>query len=524
LTTAKAEPTGWAQDQHPIPYNPGSMQMILSDREVSFFRLVCIAILLASAACYAIFTIHWPWMWDTQVFHYAVFLMHHGKIPYKDIYDINMPGCYLMERWAIAIFGGGDLGWRFYEFTLLGSMTLAACVIALPYDWLAGLLTGVCFAIFHGVHGAAMATERDEVIAVLIFVGYAFQFVAVRKSRAIWMLPFGLSLGMAVLIKPTAASFSVVLLLFAYLALKQRAQSPTAYLLWGIAGFGITLLILLSFMLPDSLGPFLFLQREAIPFYTSLAPASWGYLLEHILPVTVLFFVSAAVVLAIANPGRANWEIWSVRAGVVLGALSYLVQRKGYVYHRYPFMAFALLWFSIECVVAIRAKGWLRNIGVLGIAVAVLVVLPSEVNRLRHERHNSNPFADQLQADLQRLGGSSLQNRVQCLDMVTGCYSALYRLGIVQSTGFMGDTLFFAPNDGKSVPYYRKMYWDDMHNNPPEVIVLSSERFGAQYSFDKLNAWPQFRDYLNSAYTLYVSRSFGSFSGNVLAYRIYVLK
>jgi hypothetical protein len=500
------------------------MQMILSDRQVSLFRLVCIATLFASAACYAVFTIHWPWMWDTQVFHYAIFLMHHGKIAYKDIYDINMPGCYLMERWAIDIFGGGDLGWRFYEFTLLGSMTLAACIIAVPYDWFAGLLAGVLFAIFHGIDGAAMATERDEVIAVLILIGYAFQFLSVRKSRPIVMLPFGLSLGMAMLIKPTAALFVIVLLLFAYFALKQRARPPAAYLLWGIAGFGIIFVILLGFMLPDSLGPFLFLQRQAIPYYASLAPASWSYLLKNSLPAPFLFFVPAAVMLAIANRARADWEIWTVRSGVVLGALSYFVQRKGYTYHRYSFMAFALLWFGLECALAIKAKGWLRTCGVLGIAVAVLVVLPPRVNHLRHERHNSNPLADQLQADLQRLGGSSLQNRVQCLDMVTGCYSALYRLGLVQSTGFMGDTLFFAPDDGSSVPYYRQIFWDDMHKNPPRVIVLSSERFGVKYSFDKLNAWPQFRDYLNSGYTLDVSRTFGSFDGNVLAYRIYVLK
>jgi 4-amino-4-deoxy-L-arabinose transferase-like glycosyltransferase len=339
-----------------------------------------------------------------------------------------------------------------------------------------------------------MATERDEVIAVVIFIGYAFQLLSIRKNRAILMLPFGLSLGMAILIKPTAALFAVVLLLFAYLALKQRARPPAAYLFWGIAGFGIIFVILLGFMLPDSLGPFLFLQRQAIPYYASLAPESWRYLLKNSLPAPFLLLIPIAVLLAILNRRRADLEIWALRASVVLGALSYFVQRKGYSYHRYSFMAFALLWFAIECTIAVKSKGWLRNFGVLGIGIAVLVVLPPRVNHLRHERHNSNPFADQLQADLQRLGGSSLHNRVQCLDMVTGCYSALYRLGIVQSTGFMGDTSFFAPNDGKSVPYYRKIFWDEMHNNPPRVIVLSSERFGVKYSFDKLNAWPQVRD------------------------------
>ena len=500
------------------------MQMTLSDRQVSFFRLVSIAILLSAAGCYMIFTIHWPWMWDTQIMHYIVFLLQHGKIAYKDIYDLNMPGCYLIERWAIDIFGGGDLGWRFYEFTLLGAMTLAACVIALPSDWLAGLVAGVLFAIFHGVDGGAMAVERDEIAAVLLLIGYAFLFLAVRRSRAALMLPFGLPVGMAMLIKPPAALFILVLFLFAYFALKQRAQSLTPYMLYGAAGLGIVSATLLSFLLPHSLGPFLFLERKVIPYYSSFAPASWGFLLKNSLPVQFLFFVPLAALLAIANRGRADWEMWAIRAGVALGALSYFVQRKGYTYHHYPLMAFALLWFSIECASAIKARGWLRSIGVFGIAVAVLLVLPPRVNQLRHERHDANPFADQLQTDLQRLGGSSLQNRVQCLDMVTGCYSALYRLGLVQSTGFMWDLQFFGPDDDNIVPYYRQIFWDDIHNNPPQVIVLSSEWFQVKYSFDKLNAWPQFRDYLNSAYTLDVSRSFGSFDGNVLAYRIYVLK
>lgn len=246
-------------------------------------------------------------------------------------------------------------------------------------------------------------------------------------------------------------------------------------------------------------------------------------MLQKSLPAPFLFFLPAAILLAIANRGRADWEIWAVRIGVVLGALSYFVQRKGYLYHHYPLMAFVLLWFGLECAISIKAEGWLRNLGVLGIAVAVLVVLPLKVRELRHARTYGDPFTQQLQADLQRLGGSSLQDHVQCLDVVTGCYGALYRLGLVQSTGFIGDVGLFGPNDGKVVPYYRQIFWDDMHRNPPQVIVVSNQWFGEPYSFDKLNAWPQFRDYLNSAYTVEVSRTIGAFYGYPLSYRIYVL-
>src|SRR5579875_165492 len=100
-------------------------QTMLSDRLVSWFRLICIAVLCGGAIAYVVFTIHWQWMWDTTVMHYVVMAMKHGKVPYRDIYDINMPGSYLMERLGIALYGGSDLGWRLWEYTLLGTMTAA---------------------------------------------------------------------------------------------------------------------------------------------------------------------------------------------------------------------------------------------------------------------------------------------------------------------------------------------------------------------------------------------------------------
>src|SRR3569623_174484 len=95
------------------------MRMGLSDRVLRWARTACVLILVASGVGYIVFTIHWPWMWDDQVFHYVVYLMKHGKVPYRDIYDLNMPGCYLMQRWAMSILGGGDVGWRLYEYMLL---------------------------------------------------------------------------------------------------------------------------------------------------------------------------------------------------------------------------------------------------------------------------------------------------------------------------------------------------------------------------------------------------------------------
>lgn len=501
------------------------MQMGVSDQLVRWVRAGCVVILLASAVGYIVFTIRWPWMWDDQVFHYDVFLMKHGWLPYRDIYDINMPGCYLLERWAIAVFGGGDVGWRIYEFVLLGLLTVSGIIIARPYDWIAGLFGGVIFAVLHGVDGAAMAVERDEIVTVLLLLSFALMCVAIRRGRAAVMTACAFSFGMAMLVKPTAALFGLLYIVLLFAGARAHARPTGRYVAFGALGLAATLAMLGAFILPDLLMPFLTLLSRSIPYYASLGHASWSYLLKESLPSACAILIVVAAAFAVWNRPGTGWELWGLRACVLLGALSYFAQRKGYTYHRYSFLAFALLWAGVEFGVAMKSAGLRKLAGSAAMAAAVLLILPHGVNILRHSRHDANPLADRLQTDLVQLGGSALQNRVQCLDLVTGCYSALYRLGLVQSTGWMGDLQFFARDDHNAVPYFRQVFWDQIHQNPPKVIVLSSEWFGAkQYSFDKLDAWPQFRDYLSSSYTLKVTRTFGSFDGNVLAYRIYVLQ
>jgi hypothetical protein len=43
--------------------------------------------------------------------------MEHGFVPYRDIPDIIMPGTYIIEGWAMRLFGGSDLAWRIYDLT-----------------------------------------------------------------------------------------------------------------------------------------------------------------------------------------------------------------------------------------------------------------------------------------------------------------------------------------------------------------------------------------------------------------------
>jgi len=193
-------------------------------------------------------TLHWPLLKDAQVIHYINFLMDHGFAPYRNITDMNMPGAYLIEGWGMHVFGGGDVAWRVYDFALMGSLCAGMVVIARPYDWVAGLFAGVMFALVHTMDGPGNTGERDEVMAVLIVVGYAFLFEALRRKKPWLMALFGLSLGMAGAVKPTVAPLEIALLVMAWWTLRKRGEATAAYVWSGIAGVSIAVAIFFGFL------------------------------------------------------------------------------------------------------------------------------------------------------------------------------------------------------------------------------------------------------------------------------------
>jgi hypothetical protein len=184
---------------------------------------------------------------------------------------------------------------------------------------------------------------------------------------------------------------------------------------------------------------------------------------------------------------------------------------------------------ATELTLAMRTVGWRRCVGVAGLSAGFLFGTPLYLPHIAHFQANSDFLP--LENDLAAMGASRLQRQVQCMDMVQGCYTALYHLKIVQSTGMIGDTLLFATEKSPVVDYYRGQYWEELTSSPPAVIVLSNEWFGHASSFDKLNQWPSFSSYLQDHYDLVVERNLrqrGAYAYRTQekdhAYRIYLRK
>jgi hypothetical protein len=524
----------------------------ISDVWMDRLRWLMVAAFAVVFGYYIAMTIHWAVITDSSVMHYIVFLISRGLRPYADITDINMPGAYLAEQWGMAVFGWGDLGWRICEFFLLAVLTASGMVIGGRRRWLAGIFAASFFIIMHGSDGPFVSMERDEYITVLLVAATATLCLAIRRRAAIWMLPFGLLAGAAMSIKPTAALFDIALLAIGFVVLRRRDVSATRYIGWALVGNAAVAALVAGFLWHHAaFGAFFFILRNVLPAYTRSTPQSSAFLLQNLFPTGLLRIAPFAVIAAwLDRPRRfyqqpatdnrqpaptLGWERWALLAGAAIGAVSYFLQGKGYVYHRYMFVEFLLLWIGLELAAAmLRPDFWSRATAAAGIAVLMLLVLPHYVRAMNREskpgRTVGNPglpnseLTTDLDRDLLQLQPDQLQGRVVCLDLVNSCLNGLYRLRLLENTSFTGDLLLFSPVETPLVQLYRKRFMDLQQSNPADIVVLGNEWFlNGKPDFRKLDTWPLYKAWLEANYVDVIERRLPG-GGDAQAYRLFLRK
>jgi hypothetical protein len=319
----------------------------------------------------------------------------------------------------------------------------------------------------------------------------------------------------------------LLVLLVAHLRRLNQRIGP--YLLWALLGNLIIAGVVLQFLLKnDAIEPLLFIVRKIVPSYAKLVQPGASYMLRHLLPAAIVPLILVGFAALLQRSGRLGLERCALFLGMAVGAVSYFMQAKGLTYHRYMIVLFVLLWVGWELSEAMHREN-LRSrwTAVAGVVLLYLVVAPYYLRLM----HISPPVTDdvyplpfKLQSDLAQLGGDTLQRQVLCLDMVNGCFDALYRMRLVQNTGATGDMLLFAPNSDYAVDYYRNWFMDRDRENPANVVVLESEWYqNVTPSFDKLDAWPAYAAYLRQFYVPVIERHFGD-GATSPAYRIYLRK
>jgi hypothetical protein len=478
-------------------------------------RLSLAVSLVISTALFVFWSRHWPLVGDASLMHYIGFLIEHGRAPYRDLGDMDMPGTFLIEMAAMKVFGGGAAGLRLFDFTLLGVAAGSYVVVTKRAGWFAAVFAGALFALVHGRDGMAQGGQRDLTIAALLLAATAVLFVAIRR-RAWWgMVGFGLLSGIALTIKPTPLPLSLGQLLIAAWVMpkpdfeRDRVLHPVWTVFWAGVGLLVGPLVSLGFLLQQrAVGAFWVSLRTVVPYYQSLGHRPLAYLLSHsVSPLIALVLIWFAV-LALARP-RLDWQRGLLLCGAGFALAAFVFQARGWPYHRYPLLAFLLPLMAMDFSAAMellqtRAPQlrFAAALSMVALCVGGFWIGPQSALQIHRFRWWQTDFITTLEGNLDRLGGAGLAGRVQCIDWFSGCGTTLYKMRLMPATGVLSDFLLFGPPDKPAIQQARAMF-GEAFVHPPKVIVVSSYlQFSGPGNYEKLDLWPELKAFLDRDYRL----------------------
>lgn len=486
-------------------------------------------------------TWHWPLVGDAPLIHYVVFLAQHGRVPYRQIFDPNMPGAYFVEWSVIHLFGPGALAWRLFDFGLLAAVAACSFALCRPHDWFAGIFAAGIFALIHDRDGLTELGQRDLVMSVLLLAACVCLFSMLRRqgSRArpiALSLASGFFLGFAASIKPTALFFAVPFLILSAVALVRRHRPAVAPILAAVAGCAIPAIAILLYLIRvHALRAFVHTVFRLAPYHSELWKEPWSWLTLHVVSSVMLPLFLLWLPVAAQQKRWKTFEGAILYCGVAAGALSFIVQSKGFSYHRYPSEAFLLLLIGLDCAAALRRSSpGIRILSFAALGVGVLVVGAGSARQALRYDWRDRQYDTMLQADLRRLGGTQLSGDVQCLDMASGCLDTLLEMQLVQSTGTLYDCYMFWPEPGREEDRAKQQFWTAISAHAPRVFIVNNRSCAPTgYNdgpYGKLSRWPQFAAFLSAQYTLYADRAathpplWNRDPGPTPGYRIYLRK
>jgi hypothetical protein len=103
------------------------------------FIVVCIGLSALVASAAAVKSLGWRYVHDSPLMIYSGFLVERGAVPYRDFFDMNMPGTYALMWFMGKVFGWSDLGFRVFDLLYLAVLSF------LTFRWIrpSGLLSAL---------------------------------------------------------------------------------------------------------------------------------------------------------------------------------------------------------------------------------------------------------------------------------------------------------------------------------------------------------------------------------------------
>jgi hypothetical protein len=398
--------------------------------------------------------------------------------------------------------------------------------------------------LVHGQDGVQQAGQRDLVIAMLLVLAFACLLEAMRQNRWAYLLPFGIGVGLAATIKPTADPLGLLLLAMVVVYRTRRhGANRSSALGWLAAGLGAMAIPLAAMLLwlehKGALKAWIATERLVLPYYATLERRPLGFTFWHsISPLAALVLIWLLCVL-LRGPKWPPFERLLTATAVAVNLLGLLAQGKALPYQRYPMLVFLLLLIALDLTTALSRKNETRSIASYaatyvalgGLCCGCLLIAPLALARVHRFVGKPQEFDAMLAADLRHVNGGNVSGHVQCLDTIQDCLPTLNAMRLLPATSVLSDLPLFDIIPRPAVEILRQRFEKEITARPPLVFVAVSGYFlDAESGYRKLDNWPAFKRRLQANYTLAIERKspgvvrWWSRAQPQPGYRLYVLK
>jgi len=504
--------------------------VIIGNKIIDYVLLVVLGFLALFLLSELAFSLSWRMQWDAPLFHYIAFLVDkYDYTPYKDVFDVNMPGTILFHLAIGKVFGYSDLAFRIIDVIWLAFLLGITWLLMRPFGKAVALAGPLLFGLVYLGYGPTMSLQRDYIgiLPIALALLLATKNFTLKGANCRAFVIGGL-IALSSSIKPHLAIGLPAVII--YISLNARsADCQGRALFLGLLKYGF--LAALGFMSILSL-PFIWLWKEGgipsfwemfssyLPLYLHLTNTHrtisgldrWLYLFNRYRLFGGMQLILMPTALGVYIAFSVLKKTPKIKFIVLLSTLLFLYSvypvfsGQFWPYHWMPFTYFGCLCASLLLMPISRESPRLYRRVIPLIFFTLFLITSIHPAKDFVQQILGNKPAPPQQGKVDKIAGflrSNLQpsDKVQPLDWIGGAVHAMLISEAVLATPYIYDVHFY---HHISEPYIREIRWrflqQLMKEMPRFIIDINGEPM--PWGRDTTTEFPELQYFMDENYVV----------------------
>jgi hypothetical protein len=479
---------------------------------------ILLVLLAAYLITQAVYSARWQIAHDEAPLLYEAFLMRaDGLIPYRDLFDFQMPGSFIAYS-ALGVLSGFDVfRLRILDLFILAAILTVTFFAMRRFGKAPALAAAILFGLKYLQGGPSMSLQREYLL--LIFLAPALYISLLDEMTPRLRITLGVLFGLSALIKPHAAIGLIPILLFDISDLIQHLKltplnAAKTSVFPAAAGFLVPVLAVFAWLgFTGALTPFLAIATNYWALYSQIngqMEITSGAARASVLLTQTLrlgghaFWIIPAAIGIYFNQ---NKKTWLLAAFTLCYAIYPAFSGQFFPYHYIPFLYFIILLASLTF--DLRPSTFPSFILHLSSFILFFALLSPSQTFLRQLQGKPLSTSTDRAVEISRFLEKNLEanDTVQPLDWTGGTLLAMLETRARIATPYIFDFYFYHHVSTPYIQALRADFINDLQASAPRFIVEVTAIDKPWVSGpDTSREFPELREFLSNNYSVAIQK------------------